>query len=134
MTPHRVIWAGIVAAVETYPAQSWIETIHAQIQLEQATALLADEQGSDYILQSGVAGVDEFGVVVDSALIQELVGARCVDNRPTTSHLGSMTCSQMAAEDRSTAGIARAALGVRVDDRGAPLSAAPGLGEVPRRR
>jgi DNA-binding NarL/FixJ family response regulator len=91
--------------------------LSAHVQVEQATDLLASGERSGYLLKSRVTDVEEFvetverivrgGSVVDSALVQELVAARRVNDPLDVLSPREREVLSLMAEGRSNAGIAR---------------------------
>ena len=91
--------------------------LSAHVEITEAMTLLATGRGSGYLLKSRISELDDFldavarlsrgGSVVDPALVQELLGARDVDDS-----LGDLTRRErevlaLMAEGYSNAGIAR---------------------------
>jgi len=93
-----------------------ILVLSAHVEVDQATDLLASGERSGYLLKSRVTNVDEFieavervvkgGSVVDPALIQELVGARRVEDPLDELSPREREVLSLMAEGRSNAGIA----------------------------
>jgi serine/threonine-protein kinase PknK len=93
-----------------------ILVLSAHVQIEQATDLLAGGERSGYLLKSRVTDVDEFtetlerivrgASVVDSALVQELIAARRVDDPLDELTSRERDVLSLMAEGRSNAGIA----------------------------
>jgi DNA-binding NarL/FixJ family response regulator len=93
-----------------------IVVLSAHIELEQATDLLAAGHRSGYLLKSRVTDIAEFvdalqrvvqgGLVVDPALVQELVTARHVDDPLDDLTPREREVLALMAEGRSNAGIA----------------------------
>ena len=91
--------------------------LSAHVQVEQATDLLASGERSGYLLKSRVTDVEEFvetlerivrgGSVVDSALVQELVAARRVNDPLDVLSPREREVLSLMAEGRSNAGIGR---------------------------
>jgi DNA-binding NarL/FixJ family response regulator len=88
---------------------------HAEV--EQATDLLASGERSGYLLKSRVNDIDEFiealgrvvkgGVVIDSALVQELLGAHRVHDPLEGLSPREREVLEQMAEGRTNSGIAR---------------------------
>jgi serine/threonine-protein kinase PknK len=93
-----------------------ILVLSAHVQVEQATDLLSSGERSGYLLKSRVTNVDDFvetverivrgGSVVDPALVQELVGARRVEDPLDVLSPREREVLALMAEGRSNAGIA----------------------------
>ena len=94
-----------------------ILVLSAYVELEHATTLLANGQGSGYLLKSRVANIDEFlesvdrvsrgGSVVDPSLVVELLAARTPDDPLEGITAREREVLALMAEGRSNAGIAR---------------------------
>ena len=90
--------------------------LSAHVEVEQATDLLASGQRSGYLLKDRVSDVDDFlatldrivkgGVVVDPALVRELLAARRVDDPLQVLSSREREVLGLMAEGRSNAGIA----------------------------
>ena len=93
-----------------------ILVLSAHVEVEHAMDLLASGDRMGYLLKSRVTDVDEFvtaveriakgGSVVDPALVQELVGARRVDDPLAALTPRELEVLELMAEGRSNAGIA----------------------------
>ena len=93
-----------------------IVVLSAHVQVEQATDLLASGERTGYLLKTRVGNVDEFietvwrivngASVVDPALVQELVGARRVEDPLDVLSPREREVLALMAEGRSNAGIA----------------------------
>jgi len=93
-----------------------ILVLSAHVEVEHAMDLLASGDRMGYLLKSRVTDVDEFvtaveriakgGSVVDPALVQELVGARRVDDPIAALTPRELEVLELMAEGRSNAGIA----------------------------
>ena len=93
-----------------------ILVLSAHVEVEHAMDLLATGDRMGYLLKSRVTDVDEFvtaveriakgGSVVDSALVQELVGARRTDDPLAALTPRELEVLGLMAEGRSNAGIA----------------------------
>ena len=93
-----------------------ILVLSAHVEVEHAMDLLASGDRMGYLLKSRVTDVDEFvtaveriakgGSVVDPALVQELVGARRVDDPLAALTPRELEALELMAEGRSNAGIA----------------------------
>lgn len=94
-----------------------ILVLSAHVEVEHAMDLLASGERTGYLLKSRVTDVDEFvetvgrivrgGSVVDPALVQELVGARRVDDPLEDLSARELEVLALMAEGRSNAGIGR---------------------------
>jgi DNA-binding NarL/FixJ family response regulator len=101
---------------EEFP-ETAILVLSAHVDVEHAMDLLASGQRSGYLLKSRVTDVEEFiqsierivkgGSVVDPALVQELVAARCVDDPLEEITPREREVLALMAQGRSNAGIAR---------------------------
>jgi serine/threonine-protein kinase PknK len=90
--------------------------LSAHVEVEQATELLASGHRSGYLLKTRISDVDDFlatldrilkgGVVVDHALVQELLTARHVDDPLRALSPREREVLALMAEGRSNAGIA----------------------------
>jgi serine/threonine-protein kinase PknK len=90
--------------------------LSAHVEVEQATELLASGHRSGYLLKTRISDVDDFlatlhrilkgGVVVDHALVQELLTARRVDDPLQALSPREHEVLALMAEGRSNAGIA----------------------------
>jgi DNA-binding NarL/FixJ family response regulator len=97
--------------------QTAIVVLSAHVQVEQAADLLSSGERSGYLLKRRVTDVDEFietlervvagGSVVDPALVQELVGARRVDDPLDILSPREHEVLSLMAEGRSNTGIGR---------------------------
>jgi DNA-binding NarL/FixJ family response regulator len=93
-----------------------ILVLSAHVEVEQATELLASGHRTGYLLKSRVSDVNDFlatldrivkgAAVVDPALVQELVGARRVDDPLQVLSPREREVLALMAEGRSNAGIA----------------------------
>ena len=94
-----------------------ILVLSAHVEVEHAMDLLGSGKRIGYLLKSRVTDVDDFlvmlerivegAVVVDPALVQELVGARRVNDPLGDLSLRELEVLALMAEGRSNAGIAR---------------------------
>ena len=93
-----------------------ILVLSAHVEVEQATELLAGGKSTGYLLKDRVSDVDDFlatldrivkgGVVVDPALVRELLAARRVDDPLQVLSSREREVLGLMAEGRSNAGIA----------------------------
>jgi DNA-binding NarL/FixJ family response regulator len=93
-----------------------ILVLSAHVEVEQAMDLIGAGRGSGYLLKSRIIDIDEFvetldrivkgGTVVDPALVQELVGARRVQDPLDELSPREHEVLALMAEGRSNAGIA----------------------------
>jgi len=95
-----------------------ILVLSAHVEVEHATALLAEGRGIGYLLKSRVVNVTDFvdtvrrvargGAVVDPALVQELVSAKRRDDPLAALSPRESEVLALMAEGRSNAGIGQA--------------------------
>ena len=101
---------------EEFP-DTTILILSAHIEIDEARTLLATGRGTGYLLKSRISELDDFldavarvsrgGSVVDPALVQELIGAREVDDALNELTTREREVLAMMAEGYSNAGIAR---------------------------
>jgi serine/threonine-protein kinase PknK len=114
---HTIEGLEAARAIREELPETAILVLSAHVEVEHAMDLLANGERSGYLLKSRVTDVDEFvetlrrivrgGSVVDSALVQELVAARRVDDPLDVLTPREREVLSLMAEGRSNAGIAR---------------------------
>jgi DNA-binding NarL/FixJ family response regulator len=97
--------------------QTGVLVLSAHVEVEEATALLADQAGVGYLLKSRVTNVAEFidalqrvgagGSVVDPALVQELFAGKQRGDPLSELSPRELEVLALMAEGRSNAGIAK---------------------------